>query len=553
MEMDVAEFRVENYKSIKDSGFLEIDNFTTLIGKNDAGKSSYLEALTIFLNKGKPDEHHFHKQEEEKIVFTAKIQTIPDEIYDALSAEIIESSGDGLEIKRKFQKREGTTPKADTFVNGVKLSKGAITVEDDRLTKAKSRDYIFDYLPDPIFVPAERDVTEETKLKGGTFLNDILVPILEKGGLEGGREIEEARQTLEEKLSDTSDTLGDRLATNMKDHMPDLEDVSLNTGDVSIEKAISPQIKLQDKYLPDSVDIKERGSGIGSLFILSLMQTYVDLQMGEGYYLMFEEPGNWLHPGAERKMLGTLKDISDEGAKILISTHSQVFIDQEDRGDMYLVRRRNGESEYEKIEEEAFKAVEEIGARNSDLLQSDFVIYVEGPSDVQVLKEVARHVDGWDSQNITIQHLGGTGNLEHCDPEELRKINRKLAFLLDSDRKNEDDAPNSTASDLKNACDRLDIKCKILEKRAIENYFNGDAIQEVFNLDSVDDGFVGDFDNIPEKIKSLIGSEKIQDPQIKKGDFSKTKHDLQIVKEMYRNGRNISELEEFLGDCLDEC
>jgi putative ATP-dependent endonuclease of OLD family len=550
--MHIKSFKVKNFKSIKESGFLTLDDFNTFIGKNDAGKSSFLEALTIFLKKDKPSSEHFHKQQEDEIVFEAVVEDISEELTEAFNDDYY-SDDEQLNIKRVFNKRSGTTPGADTYVNGEKLSKGAIKEDGERLTKAKSRDFIWEELPRAIFVPAERNVSEETKLKGGTFLSDIVMPILEEGGIEGDNNIEQARNNLERKLNEASDELGDKLAKNMKQHMPDLEDVNVNTGSVSIKKAISPNIRLQDQYLPDSVDINERGSGVGSLFILSLMQTYVDMQLGEGYYLLFEEPGNWLHPGAERKMLETLKEIADEGGKILISTHSQVFIDRKEEGNMYLVRREDGESDYEKIEEEAFRAVEEIGARNSDLLQSDFVIYVEGPSDAQIIKEIGSHLDGWDSNNITVQYLGGTGNLKYCEPEELRKINRKLAFLLDSDRKEKGDSPNSTAEDLKESCEKLGIDCKILERRSIENYFSSDAVAQVFGFDEIDEDFVGDYDDVPENIKSKIGDELIDTPGVEKGDFSKTSHGIKIVGTMYDNGESIDEIEDFLRKCIDKC
>ena len=544
--MEINSFQVQNFKSIKDSGSLILNDFTTLIGKNDAGKSSYIEALTLFLNENKPSDEHFHKQEAEEIVFEATITEVPDKLSNCLN-EDYKNETENLDIRREFRNRSNTTPGSDTFVNGEKLSKGAIKENKKRLTKAKSRNFIWEFLPDAVFVPAERNVSEETKLKGGTFLNDILVPILEEGGIAEENEIQEAKETLETKLTETSDELGSKLAKNMKEHMSDLEDISVNPGKVSIQKAISPDIRLQDKYVPDEVDINERGSGIGSLFILSLMQTYVDMQVGEGYYLLFEEPGNWLHPAAERKMLDTLKEISEEGGKILISTHSQVFIDRKEDGNMYLVRRDNGESNYEKIGNEAFRAVEEIGARNSDLLQSDFVIYVEGPSDVQIVREIGSHLDGWNSKNITIQHLGGTGNIEHCDPKELRKINRKLAFMLDSDKESEEDSPNRTAEELKDKCNRLDIRCKILERRAIENYFSEDAITDVFSIENADEDFIGPYNDATVKITEQIG------PKVSKNDFSKTKHGIQIVEQMYENGSRISEIEEFLESCLEEC
>lgn len=545
--MDIASFKVQNFKSIKNSGSVQIESFNTFIGKNDAGKSSFLEALTLFLKKEKPNPDHFHKSKDVKIIFEAVITDYED-IIDNLSEDLIDEK---LILRRSFEPNDGRAPKSEVFINGEKVSKGAVEVNEEELTKAKSRDFLWDNLPKAIFVPAERDVSEQTKLKGGTFLNDLLVPILENGGIEDKNEILDAKETLEEELEETSNNLGKMLGQNMQHHMSDIEGVEVDTGSISIKKAISPKIKLKDKYLPDSVDIGERGSGVGSLFILSLMQTYVDMQLGEGYYLLFEEPGNWLHPGAERNMAGVLRQISEEGSNVLISTHSQVFINQKDKDNMYIVRRNNGESDYSRIDEEAFEAIEEIGAKNSDLLQSDYVIYVEGPSDKKILEEISKNIGGWSSKNITIQHLGGLGNIAYCDPKELQQINRRFAVILDSDRTNKEDNPSEDALEFKQQCDKIGVECKILQYRSIENYFSREAIKSVFNFEDLDEDFVGKYDRIPEKIKQKIGSDLIEAPNIQKGDYNKVNHGRSIVREMYANNSSIEEIEKFMEECME--
>ena len=43
--MKLTAFRICNYRSIIDSGWIEFDNFNVLIGKNEAGKTCLLKAL----------------------------------------------------------------------------------------------------------------------------------------------------------------------------------------------------------------------------------------------------------------------------------------------------------------------------------------------------------------------------------------------------------------------------------------------------------------------------------------------------------------------------
>lgn len=215
-EIDV--FEVENYKPIQDSGQISVGDITTFIGKNDAGKSSFLEALFIFLDGGKPENYHFHKHEADSIRFTARIKTVPSELQNVLDEDYLPNKGYIFIIEKEFTRRERTTPKAETYVNGEKIAKGAVIQDGEELYKAESRDYIWDFFPEPLPILAERDVNEETKLKGGTYLNKLLFPVLKGGGLED--EIEPQMENLTQSLEETSDGIGEKLTETCRHTCP---------------------------------------------------------------------------------------------------------------------------------------------------------------------------------------------------------------------------------------------------------------------------------------------------------------------------------------------
>ena len=48
--MILEELRIKNFRGYRTETIIPISNLTTFIGKNDAGKSSVLEALEIFFN-----------------------------------------------------------------------------------------------------------------------------------------------------------------------------------------------------------------------------------------------------------------------------------------------------------------------------------------------------------------------------------------------------------------------------------------------------------------------------------------------------------------------
>ena len=50
--MRLSQLRVQNFRSIRDSGPIRIEPLQALIGENNAGKSNILRALQCFLNSG---------------------------------------------------------------------------------------------------------------------------------------------------------------------------------------------------------------------------------------------------------------------------------------------------------------------------------------------------------------------------------------------------------------------------------------------------------------------------------------------------------------------
>ena len=79
--MKLREVVLKNFRGYYDETRITIDELTALIGKNDIGKSTILEALDIFFNQVKidlGDKNVFHPDEE----------TVIGCVFDELPAEI---------------------------------------------------------------------------------------------------------------------------------------------------------------------------------------------------------------------------------------------------------------------------------------------------------------------------------------------------------------------------------------------------------------------------------------------------------------------------------
>jgi putative ATP-dependent endonuclease of OLD family len=563
--MQLTEFHVEAFKPIEADGFESIKELSVLIGKNDAGKSSFLEAVRIFLEeKGKPEASHFHMREAEEIVFSGRFEGVPDELSEQLTDSVDTSDGT-LNIVRKYSKNEERAPSRTTLLGEDEqetLGSGTIVDDGEELNKVPSRERIWSYLPEPIYIPAERNISEQTQFKSDTWIDRLLSPLLNDS-----ESLSSKRESLEEELQDEMGDLSDLIEGRLVSRMDSISEVDVDPGAIDLGKAFTPSITVKDHSTETSVPVGERGSGVGSMFVLSLVEAYRERHVDEGYFLLFEEPGVWLHPEAKREMLGSLKQIAQSGGQIMLSTHSPIFIDRRGRGDLHLVQREDGKTSVRMIDEDFLSAVEELGARNSDILQSDFVIYTEGPSDASILRTVAReYIEDWERKNITIQHLGGTSNIQNCNPEDLEGINHNFCILLDSDRGHEDAAASDAVQNIRDDCRGLRAFVHILEKREIENYFSSTGINETCSL-NVEPGFVGDYENIPQKIRSKIATEHVGEEEasleerkcaecghIEEPDSGKhyeKKQGVEIVEAMYEAGEEITELQEFLDRVTD--
>ena len=51
--MKIKSIIIENFRGYKDRQIIDLNDFTAFVGRNDAGKSTILEALDIFFNDNK--------------------------------------------------------------------------------------------------------------------------------------------------------------------------------------------------------------------------------------------------------------------------------------------------------------------------------------------------------------------------------------------------------------------------------------------------------------------------------------------------------------------
>jgi predicted ATP-dependent endonuclease of OLD family len=220
------------------------------------------------------------------------------------------------------------------------------------------------------------------------------------------------------------------------------------------------------------------GTGVHELVILVTAVLSV-----ENAICCIEEPEIHLHPRLQLEFIDFIT--TETTNQYLISTHSPTFINAMSARDdvqVFHLRLENGATIGGPIlrDEDSLRALHDLGVRASDILQSNCVLWVEGPSDRVYLKRWLELVspDLVEGRDYSIMFYGGKLLSHLCAdrdevPDELihvLRINQNAVVVMDSDRKQARAHLNKTKRRVREECERSGGICWVTDGREIENY-----------------------------------------------------------------------------------
>lgn len=279
--------------------------------------------------------------------------------------------------------------------------------------------------------------------------------------------------------------------------------------------------------------LSQLGTGVSQIIMLL---SHLFLNKDKQLNVFLEEPESNLHPESVIKLI----DIFNrelENHTFFITTHSSILIDQLDENWSIskISRDLNNASKVYSCENlvQKYELLDDLGIRASQLLQSNMLIWVEGPSDAIYLK---KWIDDISETKLTLGKdysfvfYGGSNlshhnilNHEHLDSIDFLYTSRYVAIFCDSDCDSKDKYDEGDfkqrvknvleklselkKSEISSAFDMGDyVKIWITSGRETENYVPKEILLDVLS----DDEFAKKFIVHDKKNHNLIISENLK-------------------------------------------
>jgi len=208
---------------------------------------------------------------------------------------------------------------------------------------------------------------------------------------------------------------------------------------------------ILDDGIPTSYESK--GTGIQSSFMISLLKSLSQIENTSSLniILVIEEPEAFTHPQLTREIIDKMIENKANSFQFIITTHSPVIVDYINAAKIQRFAEENRTTIKETINQtvnptltsEEWNLINRIIDINlSEIIFSDFVVFVEGEGDKYVICKLLKIILKNDYHKISVVSINGNGQIFKLF-EMLKYFKIQWVLLTDKDsfvdRKNEEE------------------------------------------------------------------------------------------------------------------
>lgn len=347
----VSCIHIENFKACRNVT-LQMESYTPLVGQNNAGKSTILEALRWVLQPSGLKTADFYDLQQ-SVVIAACIDGVDEEVI-----ALIPNAGHRQAIApfcregRIWIRVTASRPGANSNIQEVWqvdecLHEGV--PEQWRNYPTGLPQAVKALLPEPLHVLAMHDIGEDLgKAKAGTtikgLLDEIMQPLLAAHEelttsldtirsilTKDGAQRSEHLQQFDTNATTALDSFFPGLSLDLDLQIVELKEF-FKAGDLSVTNAINGERRRFDQM----------GTGAQRAIQLALIRYLADIRRAENdqlsrRLLLIDEPELYLHPQGVRRLREALKTLSGAGFQVVFSTHSPLMLSRDNAHNTVIV------------------------------------------------------------------------------------------------------------------------------------------------------------------------------------------------------------------------
>lgn len=450
---------IKNFRACKEVS-LPLESYTPLVGQNNSGKSTILEAIKWVLKPNALPTAEF-TDSSHPVIVAACISGITKELLARVPEQKHRTAIEPFCANGELWIRcvsSGTTAK------DIKREVYNHEEYDGKDVPKTWRDYptglpqaVSALLPEALYIEAMDDIGEDLgKAKAGTtikeLLDEIMVPVLKAHD-----DLNQALETIRHILTTDGENRSGHLkefdikATETLGHFfPGLTlDLDLQVVDIK-EFFKAGDLHVTDKLTGDRRRFDQMGTGAQRAIQMALIRHLAQTRSAQTdnparRLLLIDEPELYLHPQGIRRLRQALLTLSRSGFQVVFSTHSPMMLSRDNTADTVIIRKDKdrGTVTHKPLRHAVNAALSDAPAQSrtlfelgnlADIYFSDRVILCEGKTDRRLLPLAYQRLYG---QPLELDHtcvvaLGSCSDIPKA-LSVLRAMDIKACAVADLD------------------------------------------------------------------------------------------------------------------------
>lgn len=393
--MRITTLRISNFKSIKNLSMNDVENALILVGRNSVGKTVVLDAISAVAGMYEIRKSDY-TQREKNIVIEVGL------CIDEEDLNLLNQAGTVSRYKRYDLWYADFLKKFPSYKDGV--LRFSYVVNPDGKARyedgyKKDNVWIKKIFPRIHYISTDRNVSE---IQDEIFTSSEQIRVLKTDGciFDNTREctrcfkcigminkkmpdeltVSETARLMQYKMLRLGfDQFMERFNYYFHKNGSQLENLEFAL-DINVKEAFNPDIYLKNNERGISSRVEELSAGMKSIYILSLLETYIETQASIPSIILIEDPEMYLHPQLQKAASEILYRLTKKN-QVIFTTHSPNLIfnfNQRQIKQVYL-----DENGYTSVREnpDIDTVLDDLGYSANDLMNVSFVFIVEGKQD----------------------------------------------------------------------------------------------------------------------------------------------------------------------------